>query len=108
MGTHTEFRLVPWGSDGTLELLESIWQGDKFPSPFPKESMTSFLLEGPRSFYLPVPEAAGPRAVLVRSALGREPPAMPAWGSVLWGGLLGSQAGTWWGGCSCFSSQGAL
>lgn len=38
-------------------------EGRQVPHPFPKENMTNFLLEGPWSLYIPVPEATGPRAV---------------------------------------------
>lgn len=80
MGTHTEFRFIPWGSNGTLELLKSIWKGDKFSFPFPNESMTRFLLKGPWSLYIPIPEATDPGVVPVRSALGRGCLAMPGSG----------------------------
>lgn len=107
MGTHTEFRLVPWGSDGTLELLESIWRRDKFPCPFPKESMTDQLSPGGTMVLIhPCPRAYWPQSCAGEVCIGEGTP-IHAWrGFVLWGGLLGSQAGTWWGGCFYCSSQG--
>lgn len=55
----------------------------------------------------PCPRGHWPQSGASEVCVGEGTP-IHAWrGSVLWGGLLGSQAGTWWGGCSYCSSQGA-